>query len=447
MQTRIITTYTVGYRVEILLLIFLIVLNGLFAMSEIALVTARKGRLLKLAEEGDSAAATAIQLGKEPTRFLSTVQIGITAIGVTSGIVGESALARPLAGMLQQLGFDQQASSITATTLAVIAITYLAIVLGELVPKRIGQNSAENIARFIALPIDFLSRIAKPFVALLTFSTDMILQGVGKQGRSSSSLTEEDIHALIVEGSEAGIIKKREHEMLRNVFRFDDRHLVSMMTPRSEIVYLDIDHPLATSLPELLASEHSRFPVCRGGLRETLGVISVKRLLRQRLALGCTEILDCMQAPVYVPESLTAMNLMEQFRESGVHMIFVVDEYGEILGIVTLQDMLEVLTGEFRVTNVDDIMVVQRDDGSWLLDGMLPIQELQDRLQLKSLPKEGRIRYHTLGGLILSLMGRIPMTGESTVWQGWRLEVVDLDGNRIDKILASRIEPRTTKET
>jgi putative hemolysin len=429
-----------GYRVEIILLIFLIVLNGLFAMSEIALVTARKGRLLKLAEEGDRAAATAIQLGAEPTRFLSTVQIGITAIGVTSGIVGESALARPLAGMLHRLGLDQQASSITATTLAVVVITYMSIVIGELVPKRIGQNSAEDIARSIALPIGFLSRIAKPFVILLMVSTDLILRGIGKQGQSSSSLTEEDIHALMVEGSETGVIKQREHEMLRNVFRFDDRHIVSMMTPRSEVIYLDIDQPLETSLPDLLASEHSRFPVCRGGLREILGVISVKRLLKLRLAFGCTELLDCLQAPVYAPESLTALNLMEQFRESGVHMVFVVDEYGEMLGIVTLQDMLEVLTGEFRATDVDDIMAVQRDDGSWLLDGLLPIHELQDILHLKSLPKKGKIQFHTLGGLILCLMGRIPRTGESTSWQDWRFEVVDLDGNRIDKILASRIE-------
>lgn len=432
---------------EIIFLIFLIVLNGSFAMSEIALVTARKGRLQRLAEDGDRAAAAAIQLRVEPTRFLSTVQIGITAIGVMSGIVGESALALPLAGTLQQLGLDKQVSSITATTIAVVVITYLAIVLGELVPKRIGQNSAEDIARFVALPISFLARIAKPFVILLTVSTNLFLRCLGKQGQSTSSLTEEDIHALIVEGSETGVIKKREHEMLRNVFRLDDRHIVSMMTPRSEIVYLDIDHPLETCLPELLASEHSRFPVCRGGLREILGVISVKRLLRQRLALGCNDILDCLQAPVYVPESLTAMNLMEQFRESGVHMVFVVDEYGEMLGIVTLQDMLEVLTGEFKVTDVDDIMAVQRDDGSWLFDGLLSIHELQDRLHLKSLPTEGKIQFHTLGGLILCLMGRIPRTGESTIWQDWRFEVVDLDGNRIDKVLASRIEPATIKKS
>lgn len=415
-------------------------LNGLFAMSEIALVTARKGRLLKLAEKGDRAAATAIQLGAEPTRFLSTVQIGITAIGVTSGIVGESVLARPLAGMLHRLGLDLQASSITATTLAVVLITYLSIVLGELVPKRIGQNSAENIARSIALPIGFLARLAKPFVILLTVSTDLILKRIGKQNQSSSALTEEDIHAVLVEGSETGVIKQREHEMLRNVFRFDDRHVVSLMTPRSEVIALDINHPLETSLPDLLASEHSRFPVCRGGLREILGVISVKRLLKHRLALGSTELLDCLQAPVYVPESLTAMHLMEQFKESGVHMVFVVDEYGEMLGIVTLQDMLEVLTGEFRATNLDDIMAEQRDDGSWLLDGLLSIHELQDTLHLRSLPRTGKIPFHTLGGFILCLMGRIPRAGEWTSWQDWRFEVIDLDGNRIDTILASRIE-------
>lgn len=424
---------------EILFLIFLILLNGLFAMSEIALVTARKGRLLRLAEDGDKAAAAALRLGGDPTRFLSTVQIGITAIGVLSGIVGEVALARPLASTLQHLGLEPHVSSYAATGLAVAAITYLTIVIGELVPKRLGQNNAEEIARVIALPILLLANLAKPFVLLLTVSTDLILWMLGKKGRRGDSLTEEDIHALIVEGSKAGVIHKREQEMVRNVFRLDDRHIVSMMTPRSEVFYLDIDQPLETSLPELLASEHSRFPVCRGGLREILGVISVKRLLKLRMAIGCTELEDCMRAPVYVPESLTAMSLMEKFRESGVHMVFVVDEYGEMLGIVTLQDMLEVLTGEFKVDDEEDSMAVQRDDGSWLLDGLLPVQELQDRLHLKSLPKGGKVKFHTLGGLVICLMGRIPRTGESTVWQDWRLEVVDLDGNRIDKVLASRL--------
>lgn len=427
---------------DIILLIALILLNGLFAMSEIALVTARKGRLLRLAEDGDKAAAAAMRLGAEPTRFLSTVQIGITAIGVTSGIVGEAALARPLAGVLQQLGLDRQLSSYGATALAVAAITYLAIVIGELVPKRIGQNNAEDIARIMALPIVLMARLAKPFVLLLTVSTDLILWALGRQGRRGDVLTEEDIHALIVEGSKTGVIHKREHEMLRNVFRLDDRQIVSMMTPRSEVFYLDIEKSVEASLPQLLESEHSRFPVCRGGLREILGVISVKRLLKLHLSMGCTELIDCLRAPVYVPESMTAIDLVEKFRESGVHMVFVVDEYGEMLGIVTLQDMLEVLAGEFTVNDEEESMAVQRADGSWLLDGLLPVQELQDRLNFKSLPREGKIRFHTLGGMIICLMGRIPRTGEIAVWQNWRLEVVDLDGNRIDKVLAMPVKPQ-----
>ncbi len=425
---------------DIAILIALILLNGVFAMSEIALVTARKSRLQRLAEDGDRSAAIAMRLGEEPTQFLSTVQIGITAIGILNGIVGEAALAGPLAGLLQGLGVDQKSSSAGATAIVVVSITYFSIVIGELVPKRIAQFNAEGIARLMAGPVALLAQLSRPFVYLLSISTDGILRLLGKKELSSANLTEEDIHAMLMEGSQSGVIEKHEHEMVRNVFRLDDRQIASLMTPRSEIVCLDVEQPLAESLERLVASDHSRFPVCRGGMHEVLGIISAKRLLKQRLKGEPPEkISEYLLPAVYVPESLTGMKLLEQFRESGVQMVFVVDEYGEILGLVTLQDLLEALAGEFRPRDPEDVWAVQRQDGSWLLDGLIPIPELKDRLDLKAVPEEEKGRYHTLSGMMMWLIGKLPRTGDVAEWQGWRLEVVDLDGNRIDKVLATRL--------
>ncbi len=422
---------------NIAILIALILLNGLFAMSEIALVTAKKSRLQRLAEDGDTASAIAMRLGEEPTQFLSTVQIGITAIGILNGIVGEAALAGPLAGMLHPLGLNPDASSMVATVIVVVGITYFSIVIGELVPKRIAQFHAEGIARFMARPVSMLALLSRPFVYLLSVSTDAILRLMGKKGLGSANLTEEDIHAMLAEGSQTGVIEKQEHEMVRNVFRLDDRQISSLMTPRNEIVYLDIEHPLDSSLQNLIRSDHSRFPVCRGGIHDLLGIITAKRLLKQHISGEPANISEYLQPCVFVPESLTGMKLLEQFRQSGVQMVFVVDEYGEILGLITLQDVLEALAGEFKPRDPEDVWAVLREDGSWLLDGLIPIPELKDRLELKTVPEERKGRYNTLSGMMMWLIGSVPRTGDVTQWERWRLEVVDLDGNRIDKVLAS----------
>jgi putative hemolysin len=425
---------------DIAVLIFLILLNGVFAMSEIALVTARKNRLQRLAEDGDKSAVIAMRLGEDPTQFLSTVQIGITAIGIMNGIVGEAALAGPLAEILRGFGLDEKTSAISATTVVVVGITYFSIVVGELVPKRIAQFNAEGIARLMAGPISVLAKLSRPFVYLLSVSTDGILRLMGKKELSSANLTEEDIHSMLAEGSQAGLIEKQEHAMLRNVFRLDDRQIASLMTPRSEIIYLDIEQPLEGNLENLMNSDHSRYPVCRGGIHDTVGIITAKRLLKQRIKGESTNIQEYLQPAIFVPESLTGMKLLEQFRESGVQMVFVVDEYGEILGLITLQDVLEALTGEFKSRDPEDVWAVQREDGSWLLDGLIPIQELKDRLDLRSVPEELKGRYNTLSGMMMWLIGSLPRTSDVAEWEGWRLEVVDMDGNRIDKVLASSLQ-------
>lgn len=426
---------------EILLLIILILINGAFAMSEIALVTARRSRLARLAEDGDTSAGVALELHDEPTRVLSTIQIGITSIGILNGIVGEAVLAAPLALRMESLGMEHDASRIVATALVVVVITYVSIVIGELVPKRLGQLNPEGVARLVARPMQFLALVTRPFVRLFSISTDAVLRLLGKHQAEAPGVTEEEIHAMLEEGSEAGVIEQQERDMVRNVFRLDDRQIGSLMIPRADIVYLDVEQPLAENLRTVAESEHSRFPVCRGGLHDVLGIIGAKQLLSQSLKGGKPDLQAHLQPGVFVPETLTGMDLLDHFRVSDTHMVLVVDEYGEVQGLVTLQDVLEAVTGEFKPRNQEDAWAVQREDGSWLLDGLIPIPEFKDILNLKTVPEEDKERYHTLSGLVMWLLGRMPHTGDVATWEGWKLEVVDLDGKRVDKVLASLLPP------
>ncbi|NTW09783.1 MAG: HlyC/CorC family transporter [Chlorobiaceae bacterium] len=423
---------------EILFLFVLILFNGLFAMTEIALVTAKRARLAKLAEDGNKSASAALKLGHEPIRFLSTVQIGVTSIGILNGIIGEGALAGPLALRLQSVGMDPEISHVVSTILVVVTITYVTIVIGELVPKRLGQFNPEGIACIVAIPMQALSSITRPFGKLLSYSTDSILRLMGKNPQALPSVTEEEIHAMLEEGSEAGVIEQQEHEMVRNVFRLDDRQLGSLMVPRADIVFLDVLRPLEENITRVTESEHSRFPVCNGGLQALLGVVNAKQLLSQTLRGGLTDFASQLQPCVYVPESLTGMELLDHFRTSGTQMVFVVDEYGEIQGLVTLQDLLEAVTGEFVPRNSEDSWALEREDGTWLLDGLIPVPELMDTLELKSVPEEEKGRYHTLSGMMMLLIGRMPRTGDIVKWEDWTFEIVDLDGQRIDKVLAAR---------
>ena len=433
---------------EIAILFALICLNGLFAMSEIALVTARKARLQKLIDEGDSGAAAAVQLGEDPTRFLSTIQIGITSIGVLNGIVGEAALATPLAVWLEVLGVPQPYASYGATGLVVVLITYFSIVVGELVPKRIGQSYPETFARLVARPINFLAVATKPFVLLLSTSTRTLLRMLGVKETSGSPVTEEEIHAMLVEGTTAGVIESHEHTMVRNVFRLDDRQIGSLMVPRGDVVCLDLDLSFEENLRRVEESDHARFPVVRGGMDNILGVVNARQWLAHTLRAQGHGLADQpLQTALYVPESITGMELLDNFRLSDVHMAFVIDEYGEVQGIVTLQDLIEAITGEFQPRDPETSWALQREDGSWLLDGHIPVPELKDRLELTAVPEEERGRYHTLSGMIMLLTGRLPKVTDIVQWEGWKLEVVDMDGKTIDKILATRMpEPTLASE-
>ncbi|QRR36167.1 HlyC/CorC family transporter [Hydrogenophaga sp. YM1] len=423
---------------EIALLIALILLNGVFAMSELALVTARKARLQKLIDEGDGAAAAAVKLGEDPNRFLSTIQIGITSIGVLNGIVGEAALAGPLAVWLQGLGAPEQASQFGATALVVVVITYFSIVVGELVPKRLGQTYPESLARLVARPIDWLSKATKPFVILLSVSTRALLRLLGVKEGNANAVTEEEIHAMLAEGTSAGVIESHEHAMVRNVFRLDDRQIGSLMVPRSDVVVLDLEEPFEVNMARVESSNHSRFPVVKGNLGQLQGVLNARQWLAQAIRGTARELSEQpLQTPLYVPETITGMELLDNFRLSDVQMAFVIDEYGELQGIVTLQDLIEAITGEFQPRDPETAWAMQREDGSWLLDGHIPVPELKDRLGLLSVPDEERGRYHTLSGMLMLLTGRLPRVGDCATWEGWRLEIVDMDGRTIDKVLAT----------
>jgi putative hemolysin len=317
----------------------------------------------------------------------------------------------------------------------------MTIIFGELVPKRIGLMFPEAVARLVARPMDWLSMVAQPFVKLLSWCTEATLRLLGIRGEPARSVTEEEIAASLEEGLDAGVIEAQEHQMVRNVFRLDDRQVGSMMIPRAEIVWLDADGSADDVLHVIGDEEHSRYPVCRGGLDDVLGVISAQTLLQRVMNGQELRLTEGLQPPVFVPETLSGMELLEQFRASSAQLVFVVDEYGEVQGMITVRDVLEAITGEFSTSTDEDSWAVRRDDGSWLFDGLIPIPELKDRLDLRELPEEDRGRYNTLAGMIMLLLGRLPETTDSVEWESWRFEVVDLDGKRVDKVLATALPP------
>ena len=423
------------------LLVFLILLNGVFAMSEMALTAARKARLQVMVESAQPGAQAAIDLHENPTKFLSTVQIGITSIGVLNGIVCESAFAAPLAAWLvASFNVATGTASLGATALVVVIITILTIIFGELVPKRLGQMFPETIARLVARPMNILSTATRPLVALLSICTNAVLRLMGISGGPTRSVTEEEIAASLEEGVESGVIEAQEHQMVRNVFRLDERQIGSMMIPRAEIVWLDAADAVGVQLATIATSGHTRFPVCRGSLDDVQGVLNAAKLLQPLAGGQPLDIAQHMEPPVFVPETLSGMELLEHFRVSRTDLVFVVDEYGAVQGVITERDLLEAITGEFGAPSDEDAWAVQRENGSWLLDGLIPVPEFKDRLELKELPEEDRGRYNTLAGMIMLLLGRLPRTTDAVEWEGWRFEVVDLDGKRVDKVLVSRTE-------
>ncbi len=424
---------------DVLLLFLLIVLNGVFSMSEIALVTSRKARLQVMSENGNKGAETAMRLQADPTWALSTIQVGITSIGILSGIVGEAALAGPMAEVLMRWGVAAETAKILGVVTVVVFVTYFSIVLGELVPKRLGQGCPEPISSRVARPLNFLSIVMSPFVKLLSVSTKGIMKLLGLDERKEEGVTEAEIHAILQEGSESGVIEANERDMVRNVFRLDDRQVGSLMTPRNDIEWLDLEDTREENFRKVLTSARSRLVVASGSLSDVRGICTTRSLLQQFVENGKPNFMRNLAPVAYVPESLSGMELLEHFKNTTVPLALVVDEYGEVVGLVTPRDLLEAIAGEFKPETNDEAWAISRGDGSWFLDGIIPIPELKDHLALKSVPEEELGRYNTLSGMMMLLLQRLPKTGDVVEWQGWRFEVADMDGRRIDKVLALRI--------
>ncbi|MCX8521156.1 MAG: hemolysin family protein [Rhodoferax sp.] len=429
---------------DFLVILLLTLLNGAFAMSELALTASRKVRLQSMAEEGDRGAQVALELLDNPTQFLSVVQVGITSIGMLNAVVGEATFGAGLAQWLEQVSpLSQRAAEIWSTVLVVSVITFITIVFGELVPKRIGQLYPEPVARVVARPMRWIAIGAKPFVRLLSVCTQGMLRLLGIDTTDNRVVTEAEISASLEQGVDAGIIEEHEHQMVRNVFHLDDRTLTSMMLPRSDIAWLDANSHVAEALQQASGAAqkgaHSWYPVCRGSLEDVVGVVSVARLLQRgvRYPYGIGALVE---PAVFVPETLTGMELIEQFRTKAARMVFVVDEYGVVQGLLTPHDVLEAITGELKPDVQEDAWATLQDDGSWQLDGLMPVAELKARLDITDdLPQEDRGRYNTLAGLLMALSGRMPNVGERIHCAQWQFEILELEGRRIHRVAAHKL--------
>ena len=424
--------------VEIVLILVLIVANGIFSGSEIAVVSARKIRLEQLAEQGNSRARAALKLANSPNDFLSAVQIGITLIGILSGAVGGATLARRLEPLIASIPLLRAWSEGISVAVVVGIITYLSLVIGELLPKRIALNNPETVACAVARPMRWLARWTAPVVHLLGISTEVLLNLLGIRSSSDPDLTEDEIKALIRQGAESGVLEEAEHEMVQRVFRLGDRSIRAIMTPRTEICWLDLNTPREQQLKLVTGSNHSRLPAAQGSLDNCIGILRGRNLLAAELSGGLADLQTLLQPPLYITESARALNVIEQFRQTGVHIALVTDEYGGIEGLVTLTDLMEAIVGDLpSAEDLDEPQIIRREDGSWLLDGALDISEFKDLLERPSLPDEIGGSFHTLGGFVLHVLGRVPRAGDHFSWDGLRFEVMDMDGKRIDKVLVT----------
>jgi len=422
--------------VEILIILVLIVANGIFSMSEMAIVSARKVRLQQLANQGDPKAKAALKLAESPNNFLSTVQIGISLIGILTGAFGGATIASRLAVYMRLVPFLTPYSEPVSFGIVVLIITYLSLIIGELVPKRLALNSPERIAAIVAIPMRALATLASPAVHLLSASTDMVLRIMGITPSLEPQVTEEEIKILIEQGTEAGTFEEAEQDMVERVFRLGDRPVSSFMTPRPDIVWLDLEDTTEENRQKMSENGYSRYPVCQGGLDNVLGIIPVTDLLARSLRGDSLDLTVGLRQPVFVPESTRGLKVLELFKQTITHMALVVDEYGVIQGLVTLNDIMSEIVGDVpSADGEEDPQAVQREDGSWLLDGMLAVEEFFELFGLEEWDFEERGSYQTLGGFVITHLGRIPAAADHFEWQGMRIEVMDMDGNRVDKVL------------
>jgi putative hemolysin len=423
---------------DILIILFFILINGVFAMAEIAVVSARRAKLRVMADQGSKKAEKALALAEEPANFLSTIQVGITLIGVLSGAYGGAIIARELNVYLVNYAILAPYSEMVSLIIVVIVITYLSLLLGELIPKRLALHNPEKIASLVAMPVHYLSLIAFPIVRLLSISSESIVGLMGLQ-KPVSTISEEEVKVLLEEGTEAGVFHKMEQDIIHGAFRIDDLSVRDVMTPRPDIIWLDYELPFQDNLEIIKMSDHAYFPVCEGDLDHVMGFLHVKDLFKIYPDFDGSDIKPLLRKPFIFPETISALQILEQFKASPIHVALVVDEYGTIQGLVTVNDIMQAIVGDMPSFNEsEEKSIVQREDGSWLIDGSISIDEFTEYFDIEALPEEEEEEYRTLGGFIMTYLGRIPVTGDHFHWNQYRFEILDMDGSRIDKVLVNR---------
>lgn len=421
---------------ELLIIFLLILANGIFVMSEMAIVSARKIRLQQMAERGDAKARTALDLANAPNKFLPTVQVGITLLAIVSGAFGEKTISARLDPLLNLIPGLQPYRGPIASAIAILIVTYLTLIIGELVPKRVALNNPEPIAAFVAVPMRMLAKITSPVVYLLAASTEMVLRMLSIRPSTEPEITEEEIKVLLEQGTEAGTFEEAEQNMVERVFRLGDRPVGALMTPRPEIVWLDVEDSAETNRKKIIDSGHSRFPVCQGDLDNVLGILKVTDVLSRSFNGQPLDLTAALQRPLFVPESTHGLKVLELFKQSGTQVVLAVDEYGVIQGLLSINDILVEIVGDIpSADQQDEPQAVQREDGSWLVDGMLSIDDFWELFDLEELPEEQRGSYNTMGGFVITNLGKIPTAADYFEWSGFRFEVMDMDGNRVDKVL------------
>ncbi|WP_235832411.1 hemolysin family protein [Azospira sp. APE16] len=414
-------------------------------MSEIAVVSSRKARLQRMAEDGSQGAAAALKLHSEPSRFLSTIQVGITSIGILSGAVGEAALADPLTQWLSQFPLLGESARVIALSLTVVLLTYMSVVVGELVPKQLALLGPEGIASLVARPMGWLSRLTAPLVWLFSASSGAILRLFGARRSDEPPVTDDEIKVLMGQGAEAGVFHESEQEIVSNVLRLDEQRVAAIMTPRKDMYLVDLAESEAEVRRQVAECPYARVVVCQDGLDRVLGILQRGDLLKPVLENAPFNVRKALRPPVYVPESVTTTHLLESLRRNRAQFALVIDEYGEVQGLVTLNDVLAAIVGDMPSQDDDGEQdVVEREDGSYLMDGGLSIERLKSVLEVKEeLPGEEENAFHTLGGLVMHQLGRVPVEADHFHLAGWRFEVVDMDKNRVDKVLLSLGDPET----
>jgi len=416
----------------VFILFLLIFLNALFVMSEIALVSARKGRLEGLAAKGDDKAKAALELANNPEKFLSTATIGITLIAILTGVYAEEKFSSLLSPFFEQISFTQKYANGIATTVVVILVTFVSIIFGELIPKKFGLLRAEKIARSIAIPMNFLSTVMHPFVWLLSGITNLIFKIFNIKKASDSAVTEEEIKAMISEGSEHGSIEEDEKDIIERVFHLGDRNITSLMTHRTDIVWYNVNDTLTDIKNKFGDIIYSTFPVCEGTVDNIKGIVYVKDLLKSNPDRA---LADIMKPALFVPENNSAYQLLEKFKGTRIHSAFIVNEYGTLEGMITLNDILEAIIGDVPQTGQEEYEIIKREDGSFLIDAQIGFYDFLSYFERADWMNEGEHEFDTLAGFVLHELEHIPATGEKFVWRDFTLEIIDMDGQRIDKIL------------